>query len=197
MDQNQIKDKNVFNVVCQYAYRAQHGFQKYGTTTERTDIDLQGWLQHLQEELMDATVYIERIKHELKSKPNNGTGMQEKSQQTQQSANNNMQLSEYLDLTHQTAIYPEAGSGSNLELYYLSLGLVSEAGEVAGKVKKLIRDGKLDIGNLAYELGDVFWYLVRLCDSIGYEPSDILTINVNKLLKRKEAGTLQGSGDYR
>ena len=108
-----------------------------------------------------------------------------------------MHLNDYLDATNQTAIYPESGTGSDLELYYLSLGLTSEAGEVAGKIKKLIRDGKLDIGNLAYELGDCFWYLARLCDAIGYEPEDVLTININKLLKRKETNTLQGSGDYR
>ena len=66
----QINDKNVFNVVCQYAERAQKGFNKYGTTTERTDIDLEGWLQHLQEELMDATIYIERLKRELKNDSN-------------------------------------------------------------------------------------------------------------------------------
>lgn len=108
-----------------------------------------------------------------------------------------MHLNDYLDATNQTAIYPEAGTGSDLELYYLSLGLTSEAGEVAGKIKKLIRDGKLDIGNLAYELGDCFWYLARLCDAIGYEPEDILTININKLLKRKENNTLTGSGDAR
>jgi hypothetical protein len=42
------------------------GYKKYGTTTERTDIDLHGWLQHLQEELMDAVVYIERLKKEIK-----------------------------------------------------------------------------------------------------------------------------------
>jgi len=197
MEQNKIIDKNVLDVVAQYAYRAQKGFDKYGTTTERKDIDLVGWLQHLQEELMDATIYIQRIKYELNNKSNSGAEMQEESQQTQQSANNNMQLSEYLNLTHQTAIYPEAGTGSNLELYYLSLGLVSEAGEVAGKVKKLIRDGKLDVGNLAYELGDCFWYLVRLCDAIGYSPEDVTTININKLLKRKENGTIQGSGDHR
>ena len=108
-----------------------------------------------------------------------------------------MQLNDYLEATNQVAIYPEAGTGSDLELYYLSLGLTSEAGEVAGKIKKLIRDGKLDIGNLAYELGDCFWYLARLCDAIGYEPEDILTININKLLKRKENNTLSGSGDAR
>lgn len=191
----QVIDKNVLNVVTQYAERAQKGFQKYGTTTERTDIDLFGWLQHLQEELMDATVYIERLKHELKQQSSNGAAMPQTAQS--KSPQPNMQLSEYLALTNETAIYPEAGSGSNLELYYLSLGLVSEAGEVAGKVKKLIRDGKLDVGNLAYELGDCFWYLVRLCDAIGYSPEDITTININKLLKRKDNGTLSGSGDNR
>lgn len=108
-----------------------------------------------------------------------------------------MHLNDYLDATNQTAIYPEAGTGSDLELYYLSLGLTSEAGEVAGKVKKLIRDGTLNIGDLAYELGDCFWYLSRLCDAIGYEPEDILTININKLLKRKKNNTLTGSGDVR
>lgn len=61
-----IKDRNVLEVVTEYAYRAQKGFEKYGTTTERTDIDLAGWLLHLQEELMDATVYIQRIRNELK-----------------------------------------------------------------------------------------------------------------------------------
>jgi hypothetical protein len=58
-------DKNVLAVVAEYAYRAQKGFEKYGTTTERTDINLAGWLKHLQEELMDATVYIQRIRNEL------------------------------------------------------------------------------------------------------------------------------------
>ena len=108
-----------------------------------------------------------------------------------------MHIDEYLQRTEETAIYPEAGTGSDLELYYLSLGLTSEAGEVAGKVKKLIRDGKLDIGNLAYELGDCFWYLVRLCDAIGYSPTDVLTINYNKLKDRQLRNTLTGSGDER
>ena len=197
MQTNKINDTNVFNVVLQYAERAQKGFQKYGTTTERTDIDLQGWLQHLQEELMDATVYIERIKHELNTKSSTAAGVSTEPRQIQQSEDNNMQLDEYLEFTNTTAIYPEAGSGSNLELYYLSLGLVSEAGEVAGKIKKLIRDGKYDPAGIVKELGDVFWYAVRLVDAVGYTPSDALTINMGKLSKRKEDGTLQGSGDER
>lgn len=108
-----------------------------------------------------------------------------------------MNLNKYLELTNQTAIYPGAGTGNDTELTYLALGLSSESGEVAGKIKKLIRDNNLDVGNLAYELGDCFWYLARLCEAIGYDPEDILEININKLLKRKEKGTLQGNGDER
>jgi len=96
-----------------------------------------------------------------------------------------------------TAIYPGAGTGNEKELTYLALGLTSEAGEVAGKIKKLIRDNNLDTGALAYEIGDVFWYAVRLCKAIGYEPEDIISINAQKLAKRKAAGTLSGSGDAR
>ena len=151
--------------------------------------DFKKWINNL------TMFNIERIKHELKSKPNNGTGMQENTQA--KSTNNSVSLNEYLEFTNGTAIYPEAGSGSNLELYYLSLGLVSEAGEVAGKVKKLIRDGVYDQGGMIKEIGDVFWYAVRLCDAVGYSPTDALTINMSKLSKRKEAGTISGNGDER
>lgn len=108
-----------------------------------------------------------------------------------------MRLQEYTEKTLETAIYPGAGTGNDAELTYLALGLTSEAGEVAGKIKKLLRDNKLDVGNLAYELGDCFWYLCRLSEAIGYDPENILEINMNKLLKRKENGTIQGSGDHR
>ena len=61
-------DPNVNEICNEFEYRSLHGFKKYGVTTERKDIDLMGWLQHLQEELMDACVYVERIKSELKAK---------------------------------------------------------------------------------------------------------------------------------
>lgn len=108
-----------------------------------------------------------------------------------------MQANDYQLKTMKTAIYPEAGTGSDIEVFYLALGLTSEAGEVAGKVKKYIRDGKLDMGAIAYELGDVAWYLARLADAMGYSFENILEINFNKLNKRKEEGVLSGSGDYR
>lgn len=60
-------DPNVKDVSDLLRSRMNVGFKKYGTTTERTDIDLLGWLQHLQEELLDAAVYVERLKKEIKN----------------------------------------------------------------------------------------------------------------------------------
>jgi len=79
------------------------------------------------------------------------------------------------------------------------MGLASEAGEVAGKVKKKIRDGEPANfkEQLASELGDVFWYLAMLTDEAGLNLSDIAFNNLNKLYKRKINDTLQGSGDDR
>ena len=61
-------DPNVNEICNEFEYRSLHGFKKYGVTTERTDLDLIQWIQHLKEELMDAVVYIHRIQKELKEK---------------------------------------------------------------------------------------------------------------------------------
>ena len=63
-----VEDNNVNELCLEYMRRADHGFKKYGVTTERTDLELMNWIQHLKEELMDATVYIHRIQKELKEK---------------------------------------------------------------------------------------------------------------------------------
>lgn len=62
----QLSDTNVEAVRSMLAEREARGYAKYGVSTERTDIDVLGWLQHLQEELLDAAVYVERLKKELK-----------------------------------------------------------------------------------------------------------------------------------
>lgn len=61
------KDKNVQRVSESLKERMERGFNKYGVTTERTDLNLMDWLQHLQEELLDAAVYVERLKQEIKN----------------------------------------------------------------------------------------------------------------------------------
>jgi len=95
------------------------------------------------------------------------------------------------------AIYPGAGTGNDAELSYLGLGLNGEAGEVADKIKKHLRDGKLDIGGIVYELGDVCWYVARMADALGYSFEDLLAINHSKLESRKTRDVLTGSGDAR
>ena len=97
-----------------------------------------------------------------------------------------------------TAIFPKEKA-----LEYLALGLTSEAGEVAGKVKKLIRDGEDVEGSdmkkiaIASEVGDVLWYCALMAKEVGIPLNTIMQMNLEKLHSRKERGTLKGSGDNR
>lgn len=101
-----------------------------------------------------------------------------------------MDFDEYLSQARDTAIYPREKA-----LEYLALGLCSEAGEVAGKVKKQIRDGF--VNGMPQELGDVLWYLVMLVDEWGLSMDEVAQENLAKLRDRQERGELQGSGDQR
>jgi len=97
---------------------------------------------------------------------------------------------EYQEKCKTTAIYPKKDA-----IAYLSLGLVSEAGEVAGKVKKQIRDGTQS--NIASEIGDVLWYCAMLANELNVNLGKIMEDNLYKLNDRKTRGTLAGSGDNR
>jgi NTP pyrophosphatase (non-canonical NTP hydrolase) len=103
----------------------------------------------------------------------------------------------YAQHVHRYAVYPGVGTGSAGELAYLALGLSGEAGEVAEKIKKFIRDGDIDPDALMREFGDVFWYLVNLCRAMGITPSEALLSNAQKLASREARGKLKGSGDDR
>lgn len=87
-------------------------------------------------------------------------------------------------------------------IVYPTLGLTNEAGEVAGKVKKIFRDrdGVVtdeDRAALTLELGDVLWYLSELCTQLEVSLADVAEANLDKLRSRTERGTLGGEGDYR
>ena len=75
--------KNVENVVTQLRNREEQGLRKYGVNTERTDLTSLEWLQHLQEELMDASVYIEKLKNEMKEMQATQEGLLEEINQMQ------------------------------------------------------------------------------------------------------------------
>jgi NTP pyrophosphatase (non-canonical NTP hydrolase) len=105
---------------------------------------------------------------------------------------------EYQEKAAETAIFPKQKA-----LEYITLGLTGEAGEIANKVKKLIRDGadeetleqkKIEIG---YELGDVLWYCAMLAREVDINLGHVMEKNIEKLHSRKERGTLGGSGDNR
>lgn len=108
-----------------------------------------------------------------------------------------MTFNTYQQQTKSTAIYPKENA-----IEYCTLGLCGEAGEIANKVKKIIRDNngviteqsKLD---LKAELGDVQWYLARLADDLGFNLDDVVNENLQKLEQRKLNKTIKGSGDNR
>ena len=107
-----------------------------------------------------------------------------------------MNFNEYQKLAKTTAIYDKKH-----QILYPALGLAGEAGEVANKVKKIIRDGyennkdyRSDIGA---EIGDVLWYCAVLASDIGLELSDIAVSNTVKLKDRMNRGVIGGNGDKR
>ena len=106
-----------------------------------------------------------------------------------------MNFSEYQKRANATAIYD-----SKFSILYPTLGLAGEAGEVAEKVKKIIRDNKNIVDereDIAKELGDVLWYVAAVARDIGFKLEAIAEMNIEKLESRKERGVLQGNGDNR
>ena len=109
-----------------------------------------------------------------------------------------MDFNTYQKKARETALYPNLGSNN----IYPTLGLVGEAGEVAEKVKKVIRDkeGIFDDESknaIKKELGDVLWYLSNLCTELNFNLEDVAVQNLHKLRIRAAKGKISGSGDDR
>lgn len=108
-----------------------------------------------------------------------------------------VKLDDYQTQATKTAIYNDADV-----IIYPALGLFSEAGEVAGKIKKVLRDknGHFDPTErekIADEVGDVLWYMAALCTDLGIGMETIAQRNLDKLNSRMARGVIQGSGDNR
>jgi NTP pyrophosphatase (non-canonical NTP hydrolase) len=108
-----------------------------------------------------------------------------------------MNLTDYDNFTKTTACYPVES-----RFAYLFLGLASEAGELAGKYKKILRDNQgvitpEHVKAIKKELGDVGWYMSRLAGELGLTFEEVLDGNVEKLTSRKERGVIGGDGDDR
>lgn len=110
-----------------------------------------------------------------------------------------MTFDEYQQAALKTAIY----SGDDmLDLAHWTLGLTGESGEIAEKVKKVIRDDYANLtdekkAELAKEAGDVLWYIAVFAHSLGVSLEDLAQNNIEKLRSRQQRGKLGGSGDNR
>ncbi len=107
-------------------------------------------------------------------------------------------FAEYQEKARLTAKYPVIGHA----VIYPTLGLTNEAGEVAGKIKKIFRDkegiiGESDLEALQGELGDVLWYLAQVSTELGLSLDEIAEHNIAKLLDRQARGKIRGDGDNR
>lgn len=106
-----------------------------------------------------------------------------------------MNINSYEDAALETAQYTDS-------IIYPALGLTGEAGEVADKVKKVLRDNNGEFSDerkadIAMELGDVLWYVANMANDLGYTLEEIAQMNINKLRSRAQRGVLGGSGDNR
>lgn len=109
-----------------------------------------------------------------------------------------MDLRTYQQRSRQTARYPDAGTNP----IYPTLGLCGEAGEVADKVKKVLRDRDGDFSAevreaLQLELGDVLWYVAQLATELGLDLEEVAQANLDKLASRAARNVISGSGDQR
>jgi len=102
-----------------------------------------------------------------------------------------LRLTEYQDKAMETAL-PTA-----LNPAYMIANLTAEAGEVAGKYAKWIRDGVQDEVGMFQELGDVLWQVAGLATVMGWKLDEVAYANLNKLASRKQRNALSGSGDER
>ena len=102
------------------------------------------------------------------------------------------QMNDYQRAAASTAIYKQEHA-----VIYPALGLAAEAGEVANKVKKILRDGNFDREAIADEVGDCLWYIAALCRDLNVDMQDIANNNIKKLKDRQQRGVLSGSGDNR
>jgi len=109
-----------------------------------------------------------------------------------------MNFSDYQQKSRATAKYPVIGHS----VIYPTLGLVNEAGEVAGKIKKVFRDKDGEINEetreaLKAELGDVLWYIAQVASELNLSLDEIAEYNISKLMDRHERGKIKGDGDNR
>ena len=116
-----------------------------------------------------------------------------------------MDFNLYQEKAHETASYPSGTIGKEaraVDYIYPVFGLVEEAGEVAGKFAKAVRDNAGVIDEvykfeIEKELGDVLWFVAECCTVLRIDMNEVAELNIKKLADRKARGVIHGSGDNR
>ena len=118
-----------------------------------------------------------------------------------------MNINEYQLQAHSFADYCEpiiVRKEDNVlcDYVYPVMGLTEEAGEVAGKFAKAVRDctGEIDSERkeaIVKELGDVTWFVAELCTLLNVSMEEVMQKNIDKLTSRKERNVIHGNGDNR
>lgn len=113
-------------------------------------------------------------------------------------------INDYQKKAHETADYPsgEIGGAVKVDYLYPVMGLSEEAGEVAGKFAKAVRDSNGFISperktEIEKELGDVMWFIAEICTCLDVTLEEVAEKNLAKLASRKQRGVIHGSGDNR
>lgn len=111
-----------------------------------------------------------------------------------------MDFAEYEALAGRTATF--SGKQKEYALAYLTLGVTGEAGEVAEKIKKIIRNDEGEVSEekrdaIKHEIGDVLWYLAMLSRELGIPFEEAAKANIEKLADRLKRGVIRSSGDNR
>ena len=115
-------------------------------------------------------------------------------------SNEPLTFEKYAQVAQSTAIYPQQGTIQGM--LYSVLGLTGEAGEVANKVKKILRDDNGELTEtrkeqIKLEIGGTLWYIAACCKELGTSMEDVARANLTELLSRKERNVIKGDGDTR
>jgi NTP pyrophosphatase (non-canonical NTP hydrolase) len=109
-------------------------------------------------------------------------------------AKHDLRFDQYQHKAMRYAVYPNLGNN----WVYPVLGLCGECGEIANKLKKVLRDGiEVDKDQLTAELGDILWYVAALAYELNLSLDDVASQNLEKLENRRKSSTINGSGDSR
>jgi NTP pyrophosphatase (non-canonical NTP hydrolase) len=144
------------------------------------------------DELMDREEMILSIKEKL-DEPHHA----EVDRAFKEIFTDSLTINDYQHKAIATAIY-----GAGYSIVYPTLGIAGEAGEVADKVKKILRDNNGEFTDekkleIAKEIGDVCWYIAALCRDLGFSMAEVCQMNLDKLASRQARNKISGSGDDR